>query len=116
MDAVFKALADKTRRRLLDRLFIEQGQTLGQLCDEMAIRRQSVSKHLSVLERAELVSVIWRGREKHYYLNPMPLAEINRRWIDKFTQHSSDAVLNLKRAVEKTDGPGRHEDSSDDTT
>lgn len=100
MDQIFKALADATRRELLDRLYTEHGQSLGQLCADMDMRRQSVSKHLDILERANLVGVVWRGREKHYYLNPVPLAEISARWIDKFSQDRMHAVLSLKQALE----------------
>ncbi len=102
MDLVFKALADQNRRILLDRLFADQGQTLGRLCEDMAMSRQAVSKHLAILERAELVSVLWQGREKHYFLNPLPLVEISERWIDKYARSQASAVLALKRAVETT--------------
>jgi DNA-binding transcriptional ArsR family regulator len=78
MDATFKALADPTRRELLDRLLEKQGQTLTELVDGLGIRRQSVAKHLAVLEAAGLVSCQWHGREKLHYLNPMPIAEISR--------------------------------------
>ncbi|NUP19504.1 MAG: helix-turn-helix transcriptional regulator, partial [Streptomyces sp.] len=84
MDKVFKALADDTRRRLLDRLREDNGQTLGELCARIDMARQSVTQHLAVLEAANLVSTVRRGREKLHYLNPVPLHEIQERWIDKF--------------------------------
>ena len=80
----FRALADECRRALLDRLFAENGQTLVQLCTGMAMSRQAVSKHLAILESANLVTVQRRGREKMHYLNPVPLAQMVRRWIGKF--------------------------------
>ena len=84
LDAVFKALADPTRRQLLDRLHERNGQTLGELCGALAMARQSATQHLGVLEAANLVSTVRRGREKLHYLNPVPLHEIQERWIDKF--------------------------------
>jgi uncharacterized protein YndB with AHSA1/START domain/DNA-binding transcriptional ArsR family regulator len=84
LSAVFKALADPTRRQLLDRLHERNGQTLGELCGSLAMARQSASQHLAVLESANLISTVWHGREKLHYLNPVPLHEIQERWIDKF--------------------------------
>ena len=104
MDLVFKALADASRRELLDRLFEQPGQSLSNLCEGMGMRRQSVSKHLNQLERAELVAVRWQGREKHYYLNPVPIAEIGERWIDKYSRHKAGALLRLKQALEESEG------------
>ena len=103
MDAVFKALADPTRRALLDRLLERQGQTLGELVDGLEMRRQSATRHLAVLESAGLVSCQWQGREKLHYLNPMPIAEISRRWVDKFSADRAAAILNLKAALEEED-------------
>ena len=103
MDAIFKALADPTRRALLDRLFEEQGQTLSQLIDGLDMRRQSAAKHLAILEEAGLVSCQWHGREKMHYRNPVPIAEISRRWIDKFSGERAAAILNLRDALEKND-------------
>lgn len=100
MDLVFRALADATRRDLLDRLYEEPGQSLSSLCEGMAMRRQSVSKHLNQLEQAELVSVQWQGREKLYYLNPLPIARIGERWIDKFSKPRAQALLRLQQALE----------------
>ena len=104
MDLVFKALADTSRRQLLDRLFGEPGQSLSSLCAGMAMRRQSVSKHLDLLENAGLVAVLWRGREKLYYLNPVPIADISERWIDKFSQSKAQALSQLKQALEDSQG------------
>lgn len=103
MDAIFKALADPTRRALLDRLFTEQGQTLTELIDGLDMRRQSAAKHLAVLEDAGLVSCQWHGREKLHYLNPVPIAEINRRWLDKFSGERATAILNLRDALQEKD-------------
>lgn len=104
MDLVFKALADTTRRALLDRLFEEPGQSLSALCEGLDMRRQSVSKHLDLLEQAGLVAVQWRGREKLYYLNPVPIAEIGDRWLDKFSAGKASALLRLKQALEENGG------------
>jgi DNA-binding transcriptional ArsR family regulator len=104
-DKVFKALADASRRQLLDRLREESGQTLGQLCAHLDMTRQAVTKHLAVLEEANLVVVIWRGREKLHYLNPVPIHEIAERWIGKFEQGRLDALAGLKKRLEgETDG------------
>jgi len=100
MDLVFKALADPTRRRLLDRLFEENGLTLGELCEETQLTRQAVTQHLSVLERARLVSVTWSGREKHHHLNPVPIHEIYERWVRKFERRGLRALDRLKRRLE----------------
>ncbi|MFJ5263181.1 ArsR/SmtB family transcription factor [Streptomyces sp. NPDC088387] len=107
MDRVFKALADGTRRRLLDGLHEENGQTLGELCARCDMTRQSVTRHLAVLEAANLVSTVWRGREKLHYLNPVPLHEIQERWIDKFERPRLRALGTLKRRAEEamTDKP-----------
>ena len=101
MDLVFKALADPTRRDLLDRLFEAPGQSLGALCQGIATSRQSVTKHLNILERANLVSTVWQGREKLHYLNPVPIREISRRWVSKFSKHKADALLDLKNSLEE---------------
>ena len=101
MDAIFKALSDATRRRILDRLLEEPGQTLSELIAGIEMRRQSAAKHVAVLEDAGLVSCHWRGREKHHYLNPVPIAEIGHRWLDKFSGERAAAILNLKHALEE---------------
>ncbi len=100
MDTVFRALADPGRRRLLDSLNARNGQTLRELCADMHMTRQSVSKHLSVLEGANLVSTIRRGREKLHYLNAAPINEISERWIDRYEQRRVEALSDLKRALE----------------
>jgi DNA-binding transcriptional ArsR family regulator len=103
MDEVFKALADASRRELLDRLRVENGQTLGELCVRLAMTRQAVSKHLAILEAANLVATVWRGREKLHYLNPVPIHEIAERWIGKFERSRLDALSDLKKALEARD-------------
>jgi DNA-binding transcriptional ArsR family regulator len=103
MDAVFRALADASRRELLDRLRAENGQTLGQLCARLDMTRQAVSKHLAVLEDANLVASIKRGREKLHYLNPVPIHEIGERWIGKFERGRLQALSDMKNALEQSD-------------
>jgi DNA-binding transcriptional ArsR family regulator len=104
MDAVFKALADPSRRELLDRLYVENGQTLNELCARLAMTRQAVSKHLAILEDANLVATVKRGREKLHYLNPVPIHEIAERWIGKYERHRLRALSDLKRGLEERDG------------
>jgi DNA-binding transcriptional ArsR family regulator len=101
MDAVFKALADESRRKLLDQLRQNNGQTLGELCEHLDMTRQAVTKHLLLLERANLVAVVWRGREKLHYLNPVPIHEIAERWIGKFERHRLQALSDLKKGLEE---------------
>jgi DNA-binding transcriptional ArsR family regulator len=98
---VFKALADPTRRKLLDRLHAHDGLTLGELCEQMSMSRQAVSQHLDVLESANLVSTVRRGREKHHYLNPVPIHEIYDRWVRKFERRRLKAIADLKRRLEE---------------
>jgi len=100
LDEVFKALADSGRRRLLDRLAADNGQTLGQLCRHLDMSRQAVAKHLGILESANLVATVWRGREKFHYLNPVPIHEIGKRWIGKFDRVRLDALHELKKTLE----------------
>ena len=100
MDEVFKALADPTRRKLLDRLQAKSGLTLTELCEEMDMTRQAVTQHLAVLEAANLVAVVWRGREKHHYLNPVPIHEIYDRWVKKFERASLRTLDQLKKRLE----------------
>jgi uncharacterized protein YndB with AHSA1/START domain/DNA-binding transcriptional ArsR family regulator len=100
MDGVFRALADPGRRRLLDSLNARNGQTLRELCADMDMARQSVSKHLAVLEAANLVATVWRGREKLHYLNPAPINDITERWINRYEQRRVHALSDLKRALE----------------
>lgn len=101
MDEVFKALADSNRRELLDRLHANNGQTLGALCDGLEMSRQAVTKHLAILEAANLVVVVWHGREKLHYLNPVPIHEIYERWIGKYQTGTLQALSNLKRTLEE---------------
>ena len=103
MDQVFKALADSSRRELLDRLFADNGQTLGELCERLDMTRQAVSKHLAILEEANLVATMRRGREKLHYLNPVPINEIAERWIGKFERHRLQALSALKKKLESSD-------------
>jgi len=100
---VFRALADPSRRALLDALFKRNGQTLGELCDGMAMTRQAVAKHLALLEDANLVAIVWRGREKLHYLNPVPIHEISERWISKYERGRLSALSDLKKALESDD-------------
>lgn len=100
---VFKALADASRRKLLDRLRRKNGQTLGELCERHDMSRQAVTKHLALLEAANLVVTVWRGREKLHYLNPVPINEIYTRWIGKFEQGRLQALHNLKQALQEND-------------
>ncbi|HLX64146.1 MAG TPA: helix-turn-helix transcriptional regulator [Planctomycetota bacterium] len=107
MDPVFKALADATRRTLLDRLRAENGQTLGGLCARLSMTRQAVTKHLVLLEAANLVATVWQGREKLHYLNPVPIHEIAERWIGKFERMRLDALEQFKRGLENQEIGGR---------
>ena len=102
-DHVFKALADPTRRRLLDALFARDGLTLGELeAAAPELTRFGVMKHLSVLEQAGLVVTRKRGRHKHHYLHPVPIRLIYERWIDKYTEHRVAALTDLKSRLEET--------------
>ena len=101
-DIVFKALADQSRRMLLDRLHAKNGQTLTELCAGLDMTRQAVTQHLAVLEAAHLVATTWRGREKLHFLNPVPLQEIYDRWICKFERSRLRALRDLKRRLEGT--------------
>src|SRR5438093_6935911 len=103
-DVLFKALADPSRRKLLDLLHAHDGRTLNELCDHLDMTRQGVTQHLGVLEAANLVVTVWRGREKLHFLNPVPLQDIYERWIAKFEKPRLKALANLKRRLEKTNG------------
>jgi DNA-binding transcriptional ArsR family regulator/uncharacterized protein YndB with AHSA1/START domain len=103
MDHVFKALADPSRRRLLDSLNARSGQTLRELCAGLDMARQSVSKHLAVLEAAGLVTTIRRGREKLHYLNAAPISDIAERWISRYDQARVETLADLKKALEETE-------------
>jgi uncharacterized protein YndB with AHSA1/START domain/DNA-binding transcriptional ArsR family regulator len=100
LGAVFKALADPTRRYLLDRLHERNGQTLGELCEAVDMTRQAATQHLGLLEAANLVTTLRRGREKLHYLNPVPLHEIQERWIDKFERPRLRAMSAVKHLAE----------------
>ena len=99
-DKVFKALADPTRRRLLDLLAERNGRTLGQLCAGLAMTRQSATQHLELLEAANLVSTVRRGREKLHFINPVPIHEIYERWIRKFERQRLELIHDLKQELE----------------
>src|ERR1700759_3815657 len=101
MEAVFRALADESRRALLDRLFRNNGQTLGELCQGLQMTRQAVSKHLAILEGANLVSTRKMGREKLHFLNPVPIHDIAQRWIAKFERVHLDALSDLRHKLER---------------
>jgi DNA-binding transcriptional ArsR family regulator len=101
LNAVFKALADESRRKLLDELHQNNGQTLTQLCGLLDMTRQAVAKHLAILEAANLVVTVWHGREKLHYLNPVPLHEIYERWIGKYERHRLQALSDLKKGLEE---------------
>ncbi len=102
-DRVFKALADPTRRFLLDLLFARDGRTLSELESELDMTRFGVMKHLKVLEEAELVVSRKQGREKHHFLNPVPIRLIHDRWIDKYTERRVTALTDLKHELEGTE-------------
>ena len=101
MDAVFRALADASRRQLLDRLHNKNGQTLGELCEGLAMSRQAVTKHLAILEEANLVATKRQGREKLHFINPVPINDIAERWIVKFERGRLAALSDLKRKLER---------------
>ncbi len=109
MDSVFKALADETRRSILDRLYAKSGQTLGELSEPFLkeMSRQAVMKHLAILEDANLVAVVWSGREKRHYLNPVPIHAVQQRWIKKFENQRMDALAALKSALEGPQSKGK---------
>ncbi len=102
LDEVFRALADPSRRQLLDSLNRRNGQTLRELCSGLEMARQSVSKHLAVLEAANLITTVRHGREKLHYLNAAPINEIGERWISPYERDRVDALADLKRALEDT--------------
>ncbi|HTE04372.1 MAG TPA: helix-turn-helix domain-containing protein [bacterium] len=100
-DRVFKALANPSRRHLLDRLRADNGQALGAVCAGLEMTRQAATKHLAVLEGANLVVTIRRGREKLHYLNPAPIVDIHDRWIGQYERHRVRALSDLKKALEE---------------
>ena len=103
-DLLFKALADPSRRKLLDLLHANDGRTLNELCENLDMTRQGVTQHLNLLEQANLVATAWRGREKLHFLNPVPLQEIYERWIAKFEKPRLKAIADLKKKLEKPHG------------
>jgi DNA-binding transcriptional ArsR family regulator len=102
-DKVFKALADGSRRRLLDQLHADNGQTLTSMCNHLDMSRQAVTQHLKLLEDANLVVVVWHGREKLHYLNPVPLHAVLVRWVQKFESDRLDVLRALKTKLEGND-------------
>ncbi len=103
-DLLFRALADPSRRRLLDLLHAHDGRTLAELCEHLEMTRQGVTQHLDLLEAANLIATIRRGREKLHFLNPVPLQQIYERWLAKFEKPRLRALAELKRRLEKSDG------------
>ena len=103
-DVLFKALADPSRRKLLDMLHAHDGRTLSELCEHLDMTRQGVTQHLDFLEAANLVATVRRGREKLHFLNPVPLQEIYERWIAKFEKPRLKALSALKQRLEKANG------------
>ena len=99
-DKVFKALGDPTRRRLLDLLAEKNGQTLGELCGPLDMARQSATQHLGLLEEANLVTTVRRGREKLHFINPVPLHEVYERWVRKFETRRLSLLHDLKTELE----------------
>jgi DNA-binding transcriptional ArsR family regulator len=104
IDALFKALADPGRRKLLDLLHAHDGRTLNELCEHLDMTRQGVTQHLDLLEAANLFATVRRGREKLHFLNPIPLQEIYERWIAKLEKPRLKALSNLKKRLEKENG------------
>ena len=102
-DKVFKALGDPTRRKLLDLLCEKNGQTLGQLCENLDMARQSATQHIDLLEAANLISTVKRGREKLHFINPMPLHEVYERWVRKFERQRLSLLHDLKQELEGDD-------------
>ncbi len=103
MENVFNALGDKSRRYLLDSLYVKNGQTLTELASTLDMSRQAVTKHLKILEEANLVVPVWKGREKYHYLNPIPLRHIYERWISKFDAPRIESIFELKKIIEGQD-------------
>ena len=103
-DLLFKALADPSRRKLLDLLHAHDGRTLNDLCEHLDMTRQGVTQHLELLEAANLIAPLRRGREKLHFLNPVPLQQIYERWIATFDKPRLKALANLKQRLERTDG------------
>lgn len=100
---VFKALADPNRRKILDLLFAENGQSLGTLCEHLAMTRQSATQHIDLLIEANLVTVVWKGREKLHFINPVPIHAVYERWVRKFEQPRLSHLHGLKAQLERDD-------------
>jgi DNA-binding transcriptional ArsR family regulator len=103
-DLLFKALSDPSRRKLLDVLHANDGRTLNELCEQLDMTRQGVTQHLKLLEQANLLAIVWRGRERLHFLNPVPLQELYERWIAKFEKPRLKALSDLKKRLEKANG------------
>ncbi|MCZ6560495.1 MAG: helix-turn-helix domain-containing protein [Gammaproteobacteria bacterium] len=101
MDQIFKALANQSRREIMDKLFARDGQTLNELCEIASFSRQAVSRHLQILEDAGLIVIHWSGREKLHFLNPAPVHEISERWLKKYARRRMTAISALKQTLEK---------------
>lgn len=99
-DLVFKALADPSRRKVLDLLYLENGQTLSALCEQLDMQRQSATQHIDILIKANLVTVVWRGREKLHFINPVPIHEVYERWVRKFETNRLGFLYDLKVQLE----------------
>jgi DNA-binding transcriptional ArsR family regulator len=100
---VFRALADPTRRKVLDLLAVDNGQTLGALCEHLDMKRQSATQHIDILVDADLVTTAWRGREKLHFINPAPIHEVYARWVKKFERHRLGVLHDLKTRLEGED-------------
>ncbi|PJZ38415.1 transcriptional regulator [Leptospira levettii] len=99
-DLIFKAMADPNRRKVLDLLFSKNGQTLTQLCEQLDMQRQSATQHIEILVKANLVTVVWKGREKLHFLNPVPIYEVYARWVRKFEENRLGFLHELKTQLE----------------
>ncbi|MCW7461233.1 ArsR/SmtB family transcription factor [Leptospira limi] len=99
-DLIFKAMADPNRRKVLDLLFSKNGQTLTQLCEKLDMQRQSATQHIEILVKANLVTVVWKGREKLHFLNPVPIYEVYERWVRKFEENRLGFLHEIKTQLE----------------
>jgi len=102
-DKVFKALADPSRRKVLDLLAADNGQTLGALCEQLDMKRQSATQHIDILVEADLVTAVWKGREKLHFINPVPIHEVYERWVRKFERQRLGLLHDLKTQLEGHD-------------
>lgn len=102
-DQVFKAMADPNRRKVLDLLYAQNGQTLSSLCEQLDMQRQSATQHIEILIKANLVSVVWKGREKLHFINPVPIYEVYARWVRKFEENRLGFLYDLKIQLEGED-------------